>query len=74
MDNQYAISNEHTFGLPVAVKGYWVNANTLLIDYNELSRIQDYSFRISFMGDSIRLAIHESTMGIDETIAGNVIK
>jgi CubicO group peptidase (beta-lactamase class C family) len=70
MNNQYLLSKEHSFGLPTAVKGRWIN-NTLNIDYNRLCRIENYKFSISFLGDSlIQLAVTEDSKGISETIAG----
>jgi CubicO group peptidase (beta-lactamase class C family) len=36
MNDQYKISNEPTFGLPMAVKGRWINDTTLQINYNRL--------------------------------------
>jgi hypothetical protein len=70
MNNQYKISNEQTFGLPMAVKGRWMTETTLEIDYNRLCRIEDYKFRISFKGNSIELIITEPTKDINETLIG----
>jgi CubicO group peptidase (beta-lactamase class C family) len=70
MNNQYKISNEQTFGLPMAVKGRWMTETTLEIDYNRLCRIEDYKFRITFKGNSIELIITEPTKDINETLIG----
>ena len=70
MNDQYKISNEQTFGLPMAVKGRWMNDTTLEINYNRLSRIENYRFRIVFKGNSIELTITESTKKINETLIG----
>jgi CubicO group peptidase (beta-lactamase class C family) len=68
MNNQYLISNEATFGLPMAVRGKWVNANTLAIDYNRLCRIEDYHFSIEFLDNAISLDITEPTKEIHEIL------
>jgi hypothetical protein len=70
MNNRYKISSEHTFGLPVAVKGRWITDSTLEINYNRLCRIENYKLRITFKGDSIELMITEPTKGINETLIG----
>ena len=70
MNNQYEISEEQTFGLPMAVKGRWVNDSTLLIDYNRLCRIENYKFKIIFKENSIELLIKEPTKDINETMIG----
>ena len=70
MNNQYLISKEHSFGLPTAVKGRWIN-NILHIDYNRLCRIENYTFSISFLGDNlIQLTVTEDSKEINETITG----
>jgi hypothetical protein len=70
MNDQYKISNEPTFGLPMAVKGRWINDATLEIHYNRLCRIEDFKFRIVFKGNSIELTITEPTKKINETLIG----
>ena len=73
MNNQYRISNEHSFGLPMAVKGRWLTDTTLEINYNRLCRIEDYKFRISFKVNSIEFTVTESTKKINETLIGKVL-
>jgi len=71
MNDQYKISDEHTFGLPMAVKGRMRNDTTLEINYNRLCRIENYKFRVDFKGDnSIKLLVTEASKGINETIMG----
>jgi len=52
------------------VKGRWMNDTTLEINYNRLSRIENYMFRIVFKSNSIELTITESTKKINETLIG----
>jgi len=70
MNNQYKISKEPIFGLPMAVKGKWINDTLLEINYNRLGRIEDYKFIIAFKGNSIQLTITEPTKEINETLVG----
>jgi CubicO group peptidase (beta-lactamase class C family) len=73
MNNQYKISNEHTFGLPMAVKGKWIS-DTLYIDYNRLCRIENYKFTITFKeSNSIELNLTEASKGINQTILGKAL-
>jgi hypothetical protein len=73
LNDQYKISNEQTFGLPMAVKGRWITDTTLEINYNRLCRIEDYKLRIVFKGNSIELTITESTKKINETLIGEAL-
>ena len=73
MNDQYKISNEPTFGLPMAVKGRWMNDTTLEISYNRLCRIENYKLRIVFKDNSIELTITEFTKKINETLIGKAI-
>ena len=68
MNNQYLISKEQTFGLPMAVKGRWIKKNILEISYNRLCRIENFKLRITFLGNSINMEIKEPTKEINETI------
>ncbi len=70
MNNQYRFSLEPTFGLPMAVKGRWVN-DTLEINYNRLSRIEDYRFSIVFKKeDLIEVKLTEASFRIDQVLTG----
>jgi CubicO group peptidase (beta-lactamase class C family) len=73
MDNQYRMSAEHTFGLPMAVKSRWLNDTTLEINYNRLCRIENYRFVVSFKGNSIEVKITEPTKKINETLIGKAL-
>jgi hypothetical protein len=73
MNDQYKISKEPTFGLPMAVKGRWIDDHALEINYNRLCRIEDFKFRIIFKGNSIELTITESTKKINETLIGKAL-
>lgn len=73
MDNQYQISTEPAFGLPLAVKSRWVNDTTLEINYNRLCRIENYKLMITFNGDSIEAKITEPTKKINETLIGKAL-
>ena len=73
-NGQYKISNEATFGLPMAVKGRWINDTTLQINYNRLCRIEDFKFKIIFNGNSIELTVTESTKKINETLIGKALE
>ena len=71
MNNQYKISYERTFGLPMGIKGKLINDSTLEIDYNRLCRIEEYKFRINFEDNNlVKLTVTEASKGINETIIG----
>jgi hypothetical protein len=72
--NQYKISNETSFGLPMAIKGRWIKHKLLEIDYNRLCRIEDYKFRITFLDNSLKIKVSERTKEINETLVGKAIQ
>jgi len=74
MNDQYKISNESTLGLPMAVKGRWMNDTTLEINYNRLCRIENFKFRVTFKVNSIELIITEPTKKINETLIGKALE
>jgi CubicO group peptidase (beta-lactamase class C family) len=70
MNNQYLMSNEHSSGLPMAVKGKWIN-DTLNIDYNRLCRIENYKLSIFLKDDkAMELTVTEASKGIRQSITG----
>lgn len=73
MDNQYKISNEHLFNLPVAVKGSW-QGNKLIVDYNQLSRINFYKLTFDFYEDRIDLNWQDRTNKRNALLKGTVTK
>lgn len=73
MNNQYKISNEGGFGLPMAVKGRWLNDSTLEVNYNRLCRIEDYKLVITFKDDSIAFKITEPTKAINKTLIAKAL-
>ena len=73
MYNQYKISNEHVFGLPIAIKSFWDN-NKLFVDYNELCRINFYKFTFSFSENSVDFDFKDLTNKRNLLLKGTVIK
>jgi hypothetical protein len=70
MGGSYEMGKEREFGLPIAVRAFWSNDSTLVVDYNELCRIQDYKFTVTFSGNTLALTVDESTKHIHETLVG----
>jgi len=73
LGNQYKISTERVFGLPIAVKSYWDN-NKLIVDYNELCNINFYKFTFDFYENSIVLDLHDLTNKRNALLKGIVTK
>lgn len=73
MGDQYKISNEHVFGLPVAVKCSW-HDNKLIVDYNELSRINLCKLTFNFYEDGVDLNFQDRTNKRNALLKGVVIK
>lgn len=71
--NQYKISKEHVFGLPIALKSSW-DKNKLIVYYNELCRINFYRFAFTFYGNSIDFDCQDLTNKRSLLLKGAVIK
>ncbi len=70
MDNQFKLSKEHTFGLPIAIKSKWAD-DVLYIAYNRMTRIENYNLAIQFkQNDTLEMKITEASKRINQTITG----
>ena len=65
MNNRYDYGNERELRLPIAVKGEWIDQTTLLLEYNELCRINRYRFTFKFGEGCLEFGIDEDTENID---------
>ena len=59
LNGQFAYGKERKIRLPIAVRGQWINNNTLRIEYNELCRINRYFFTFTFEEDKIKIRIEQ---------------
>lgn len=59
LNGQFAYGKERVIQLPIAVKGQWINENTLKVEYNELCRINRCFFTFTFEKDKIQMLIEE---------------
>jgi hypothetical protein len=60
MNNRYVISQEHLFGLPVALRSYW-QQDKLHVEYNSLASINLYKFTFVFDNDSVDFKAEDIT-------------
>jgi CubicO group peptidase (beta-lactamase class C family) len=71
--NQYKISKERQFGLPIAVKSFW-DHDKLIVDYNELCRINFYKLTFAFYENRVDLDFRDLTNKRNALLKGIVIK
>jgi hypothetical protein len=49
------------FGLPAALKGYWVGNDTFVLVWDEINNINRWTMRMQFSGENVKVAISEAT-------------
>jgi CubicO group peptidase (beta-lactamase class C family) len=67
--NHYTISQEHVFSLPIAIKSFW-DKDKLIVDYNELCRINFYRFTFRFFENSVAIDFQDLTNKRNELLNG----
>jgi CubicO group peptidase (beta-lactamase class C family) len=71
MNDNYKISKERELGLPIALKGYW-ERNKLIINYNELCRINLYKFTFTFSENTVVFDFQDRTNHINLILKGSI--
>ena len=69
------ISDDGPLGLPVAVKGFWEDDNTFVLEYDEIANINSYRLRLSFNrdnGNGVSVQASERTGLFDEKFSGKI--
>jgi CubicO group peptidase (beta-lactamase class C family) len=61
LDGVYRISNQTPSKLPAGVRGEWANENTFVLEYDEIGRVNHFTFTIQFNSDSIHASVTEPT-------------
>jgi len=59
------------FGLPVAVKGYWQDERTFVLDYDEVGNINDFRFKVNFHESTVGIELSEATVDVTVTFSGH---
>ena len=73
MSDQYIISNERAFGLPIALKCSW-ESNKLIIYYNELCKINLYKFTFTFTENDVDFEYQDKTNDLNLILKGSFKK
>ena len=66
------ISPDGPMGLPVAVRGFWENDQTFVIEYDEIANTNTYRLRLSIDQDQVSVQATERTGLFDEKFAGKI--
>jgi len=66
------ISPDGPMGLPVAVRGFWENEQTFVIEYDEIANTNTYRLRLSIDQDQVSVQATERTGLFDEKFAGKI--
>lgn len=61
LDGVLRLSPGGILGLPVGLRGNWVDAQTFELEYNEVANTNTYLLRIHFEGDRLRIEASERT-------------
>lgn len=65
------VSPNGRFGLPVAVKGFWQDERTFVLDYDEVGNINHFRFRVNFREDTVGIELSEATADVTVTFSGH---
>jgi CubicO group peptidase (beta-lactamase class C family) len=59
------------FGLPVAVKGFWQDERTFVLDYDEVGNINHFRFKVNFRENAVGIELSEATVDVTVTFSGH---
>jgi len=65
------VSPNGRFGLPVAVKGFWQDERTFVLDYDEVGNINHFRFKVNFRDDTVGIELSEATADVTVTFSGH---
>ena len=74
LDGVYRISSQSPSGLPVGLKKYWHSENEFVLNYHEITGVNNFIFRLSFEGDAVQMTVDEKTGYFFESFGGQAIK
>ena len=72
LDGIARLSADGRFGLPVASTGEWENADTFVLNYDEVGNINAYTFRMTFSGREVDIRMSERTGLVKTQFHGHV--
>jgi hypothetical protein len=72
MNGVPVITDNGIMGLPVALKGFWEDAQTFVLEYDEVANTNGYRLRLSFSEGGVSVQAKERTGLFDEKFAGKV--
>ena len=72
LDGIYRFSTTGPSNLPTALKGHWANANQFILDYNEVARINHFTFDMTFNIGKVDVRIKDPTGYYNEMIVGYI--
>ncbi|NBO63754.1 MAG: class C beta-lactamase-related serine hydrolase [Acidobacteria bacterium] len=71
LDGVLRISPGGILGLPVGLRGSWVDLQTFQLEYNEIANTNTYLLRMNFEGDRLRVEATERTGLFKESYEGH---
>ncbi len=72
LDGIYRFSTTGPSNLPTALKGQWANTNQFILDYNEVARINHFTFDMTFNRGKVNVQLYDPTGYFNETILGRL--
>lgn len=65
------ITPKGRFGLPVAVKGFWQDERTFVLDYDEVGNINHFRFKVNFSENVVAIELSEATADVTVSFSGH---
>ena len=73
LDGVYRLSNETPSELPAGVRGNWRGEDTFVLEYDEIGRVNHFTFTIQFTDESIDVNVDEPTGLYQLALTGHII-
>ncbi|HEX4950595.1 MAG TPA: serine hydrolase [Blastocatellia bacterium] len=72
LDGVLRLSPNGRYGLSVGLRGNWEDAQTFVLEYDEVANLNHYRLRLTFTDTSVKVQAKERTGLFDETFEGKV--
>ena len=73
LDGVYRLSNQTPSQLPAGVRGSWTGEDTFVLEYDEIGRVNHFTFSIQFTNESIVISVDEPTGLYQLALTGHIL-
>ncbi|NNF96125.1 MAG: serine hydrolase [Halobacteria archaeon] len=73
LDGVYRISNQTPSKLPAGVRGRWTGENSFVLEYDEIGRVNHFTFTMQFKDESVDVNVDEPTGLYQLALTGHIM-